>query len=389
MSMLKDSSPMKMKRQSILFCMRYPDDQGFVWRTVSRLRDMVAGNLGEFDCYIAFPELTGRSVHQFEHLKPIELDGYTLAARDKEKLSHFAQEQKLAAIVYMSAMPSTLDMAFLKSLKVATITTENDSFDHTQRNSLVKKAAKFILRRILHRQIHDLHIANAVKQGEWLASFAQIPKDRIVVAPNGIDCTRFIPAGDTSAPRLDPALRWVICVSQARPEKRVDMIIRTAARIMKQEQFSDVAFAYVGDGAMAPAWKQLAADLHISDRFHFVGQQQDLLPYYQAATLMVHAAKRESFGLVLAEAMACELPVVACAAAGPMEIIDNGVTGTLVGLNDEDGFQAAVEFYLQEPTIAMQHGKAGRERAEQRFSIHRQARDIANAIRQVVNKDRD
>ena len=378
-----------MDRRAILFCMRYPDDQGFVWRTVSRLRDMVAGNLDEFDCYIAFPELTGHSVHRFEHVQAVEIDCYTLAEDDKDRLRRFVEERNVAAIVYMSALPSTLDMAFLKSLGVATINTEEDSFDHAQRDPLFKKAAKFLLRRVLHRQIHDLHVANAASQGQWLASYAQIPKNRIVVVPNGIDCTHYVPPQSGTQPCLDPAFRWVLCVSQARAEKRVDLIIRAAARILKQDAFADVAFAYVGDGAMVPEWQRLARDLHIDHRFHFAGQQMDLLPYYQSATLMVHAAERESFGLVLAEAMACGLPVVACAAAGPTEIIDNGTTGTLVALHDEAGLRDAIEFYLRHPEVAEQHGKAGRERATQRFSIHRQARDFANAIRNTLGNARN
>jgi glycosyltransferase involved in cell wall biosynthesis len=83
--------------------------------------------------------------------------------------------------------------------------------------------------------------------------------------------------------------------------------------------------------------------------------------------------------------MACGLPLVASAAAGPREIIDQGTTGALVDIDDESGFAAAIDQYLRNPARARQHGAAGRARVVERFSIHRQSREIAGAIRQALN----
>jgi glycosyltransferase involved in cell wall biosynthesis len=377
---------MSSSRKGILFCMRYPDDQGFVWKTIAQTRDATASALNAFQNYIAFPELTGNPVHTFRHMEPVELDCYTLDPAGKSRLKQFVEEKGIVAIVYMSAMASTLDMKFLRSLGVATINTENDSFDHSKRDSSAKKIAKFIIRRVLRRQIHDLHVANAASQGDWLTSYAQIPKNRMIVIPDGVDCTYYTPRQDESEHGyLNPDNRWVICVSQSRAEKRVDWIIRAAAHMLRQDEFADVRFVYVGDGPLLAQWRDLAKQLGLERRFHFAGAQPDLRPYYRSSSLMVHASERESFGLVLVEAMACGLPLVACAAAGPSEIVVDGKTGTLVGVDDESGFRQAVEFYLRNPTIANKHGAEGRKRAEQMFSIDRQARDIASAILAVVS----
>ncbi|MCZ8319964.1 MAG: glycosyltransferase family 4 protein [Novosphingobium sp.] len=371
-------------RPNILFCMRFPDDEGFVWKTVARLRDMVAGELAERHCYIAFPQLTGRSVHHFAHLQPVELDCYRLGQDDRQALAALVAKHQIGVIVYMSALPATLDLPFLRSLGLVTVNTEEDSYDHNQRDPHAKQLAKFVLRRVLRRQLHDLHIANSPSQGEWLARYAKIPPQRLIVVPNGIDCTHFVPAEPGQAPILDPARRWVICVSQARADKRVDLILRCAARIAAQPQFADVSFVCVGDGDQLEGWRSLAEALGIASRVLFAGQQDDLRPWYQSAFLMAHAAERESFGLVLAEAMACGLPVVASAAAGPQEIVAQGATGQLIPIDDEIGFGTAIERYLSEPKLARLHGAAGRERVCAQFSIHRQARDIAAAIRRVA-----
>lgn len=371
---------------NILFCMRYPDDEGFVWKTVARLRDMVAAELDDRQCFIAFPQLTGRSVHSFAHLGPVEIDCYRLDHGDRAALRRLVTERQIGAIVYMSALPATLDMGFLRGLGLVTINTEEDSFDPELRDPLPKRLAKFVVRRFLHRQLHDRHIANSLSQGEWLARYAQIPPERLTVIPNGVDCSHYTPGPPAKPPLLDPQRRWVICVSQARAGKRVDLILRSAARIAAQPEFADVSFVYVGAGELLEAWQRLAADLDIADRTHFAGRQENLLPWYRASCLMVHAAERESFGLVLAEAMACGLPIVASAAAGPCEIVAHGQTGQLVGIDDEAAFGAAMEAYLRDPALARAHGQAGRERAAERFSIHRQAREIAAAIRQTISR---
>ena len=373
-----------MARRAILFCMRYPDDEGFVWKTVAALRDRVAGELPEFAGLIAFPRLTGQSVHHFDHLEPVELDCYDLSPANKAALSRIVAERSVAAIVYMSALPSTLDLPFLRRLGLVTINTEEDGFHRNQRDGLAKHAAKFVVRRLLRRQLHDLHIANSEVQGEWLARYAQVPGSRLRIVPNGVDCAAFTPAAADRPEALDPRYRWVICVSQARAEKRVDLILRCAARIMAQPDLADVRLVYVGDGEMLGAWRDLAGQLGIAERVRFAGRQDDLRPYYRSSVLMAHASERESFGLAVAEAMACGLPVVASAAAGPCEIIADGVTGTLVPIDDEAAFGAALETYLRDPRLMQAHGRAGRERVVERFSIDRQAREIAAAIRSVL-----
>ncbi len=367
-------------RPGILFCMRYPDDQGFVWRTVVRVRDRIAAQLKEYESYVAFPELTGNSAHSIAHMQPVAIDCYRLADEDKARLRAFVAEHDIKAIVYMSALPTTLDMAFLHGLNVRTINTEEDSFDHRVRDSLPRQMVKFLVRRVLGRQLHDLHIANSASQGEWLTRYAKIPRARMAIAPNGIDTDHFVPATD---PREDETVH-IICAGQARREKRVDVILRCAARICAQPEFADVRFTCVGDGEMLPEWRKLADALGLGARFQFAGAQSDLLPYYQSADLMVHAAERESFGLVLAEAMACGLPVVASAAAGPCEIIVDGETGRLIALDDEDGFARAMEAYLRDPDLRAAHGAAGRTRVLDRFSMDRQVRQMAAAIRHAL-----
>ena len=71
---------------------------------------------------------------------------------------------------------------------------------------------------------------------------------------------------------------------------------------------------------MLAQWKELARNLLPATDYRFFGKQSDLRPFYHAASLFIHGAIRESFGLVLAEAMASGLPVIATRPHGPAEI---------------------------------------------------------------------
>ena len=203
-----------------------------------------------------------------------------------------------------------------------------------------------------------------------------------------MDCNHYQPGNRLKALdnlKLDSKRIWILCVSQARKEKRIDWIINSAKKIIESNPAEKIGFIYVGDGPEKNNLEKLVADLNLDKYFLLVGKQNSLIDYYQASSIMVHAASRESFGLVIAEAMACGLPVVATAAAGPTEIILDGITGKLVDIDDQIMFESAIQSYVKDESLRVSHGKSGRMRAVTHFSIDRQAREIADATRKFIN----
>lgn len=376
-------------KKSILFAMRYGDDVGFVWNTIARVRDLAAGNLRhEFDCYVAYPHLSGRPAQQLEHLRRLELDCYDMSEPALARLSEVVKEKNTVVLVYMSALPATLKLARLRAMGLRTVNTENDSFDHRHQDPLLKALIKVVTRRWFHRQIHDVHIANARSQAQYLLDHYKLPPARLRTVVNGIDCDRFRPLSlmHPAMPFLQddvlsPDRLWILCVGQARPEKRIEWVIRAALRL--RQGFPDLpfSFAYLGDGPSLQGWRDQVAQFGLGEHFKFVGARQNTAPFYQQASLMVHAAERESFGLAIVEAMACGLPVVATAAAGPTETVAHGETGILVGLDDEEAFYQAILSYLQDSELRRCHGAKGRARAVEHYSITRQASQYADVIR--------
>lgn len=378
----------KQKKSAVIFTMRYPDDAGYVWNTIAQSRDVAASHLlTDATSFIAYPKLTGSATYTSKYLSPVELDCYDYSEIGLSKIVAFIKKNNVKVIVFMSALPSTINLKALSNLGVKTVNTENDSFDSFKRDMLPVRFLKFFMRKLLKRQLHTMHLANAKSQMKFLSEYAMIPNSRLGLVRDGIDCSRFKP-GDRQAARQQLGFEQyrflIICVAQARSEKRLDFIIKAAKKIVDQRPDEYVGFLYVGDGPPVAEWKKLVDELGLTDRFKFAGRQNDLVPYYQASDLMVHAAERESFGLAIVEGMACGLPTVASAAAGPKETILDGQTGLLIDIDDFDGFINGVLRYIDDKDLTQQHGRNAHEHAVRSYSIERQGAEMAAHIVDLI-----
>ncbi len=88
------------------------------------------------------------------------------------------------------------------------------------------------------------------------------------------------------------------------------------------------------------------------------------------------------------EAMAAAVPVVALRTGAVPEMVDDGVTGLLVDVDDDEGLVRAIETLLDDPERAAAMGAAGRRRAEQRYDIDRSATALLDILREAVHRHR-
>jgi glycosyltransferase involved in cell wall biosynthesis len=108
--------------------------------------------------------------------------------------------------------------------------------------------------------------------------------------------------------------------------------------------------------------------------------------FYDRAAVVCVPSLREGYGMAAAEAMAHGRPVVASAAGGLLDLVEDGVTGLLVPPGDVPALRAAIERLLGDPELRARLGAAGRERARERFSPEAAAQATLAAYRDALSR---
>jgi len=199
------------------------------------------------------------------------------------------------------------------------------------------------------------------------------------VIPNGLDIRMFrdaTPAGDL------PEGRRVAWVGRLDRQKGFPVALR-AFELVAQDH-DDLHLIVAGDGRDRSAVDSLPPS--VRKRVVMLGAvpHDRLPPYLAACDVFVGAATgQESFGMVLVEAMAAGLPVVATDIAGYREVVRDGMDGLLVPPSDADALAAALRRVLDDPALAERLAGAGRTRAEG-FSWDVVATRLEEAYREIV-----
>jgi glycosyltransferase involved in cell wall biosynthesis len=375
-------------RPTVVFAMRYPDDVGLVWASQANVYAVTAAELAsEAAPLLCFPVLTEKPAFDTPWTKRLACDWYdTHTPASREAIAAAALEHHVRVVVYMGCPGESVDWKLFRRLGIRTLNYEVDSYPTDATQPWYKWAVKKVLRGLLHRGVHCRYAANSIQQRDFLLRFAALPASRLDTVVNGVDVERFSPGSppDPAALGLPATDNYIVSVSQARAEKRVDVLIDAARAILDERPGASLTFVHVGGGPCLEEWKARAAALGLGDRFQFAGSKADVLPYHRLATVFVHAAERESFGFAVVEAMACGKPVVAAKSPGPCEVIVQGETGLLVGQKDPSAFARAIPALLDDRSRRERMGAAGRERAVRLYDIRRQSRELADVIRKLL-----
>lgn len=141
--------------------------------------------------------------------------------------------------------------------------------------------------------------------------------------------------------RILPEEKIIIHVSNFRPVKRVQDVVRTFEKITKE---IPAKLLLVGDGPEMTVVCKLVKKLNIADKVLFLGKQDSVEELYSISDLMLLLSEKESFGLVALEAMACGVPCIGTNVGGIPEVIDHGQSGFICELGDiEDISDKAID----------------------------------------------
>ncbi|MFH1417988.1 MAG: glycosyltransferase family 4 protein [Planctomycetota bacterium] len=204
-----------------------------------------------------------------------------------------------------------------------------------------------------------------------IAKRLKLPPGSFDVVANGVDTDRFSPSDDraTIRRRLElPADRFIVLtVGNLKPIKGHDVLLKAVRKLGADAD--RMTFVLVGRD-YAEGKLRRRADTHLRGRdIRFVGEQQDVLPYYQAADAFVLPSLWEGLSNALLEAMSCGLPAVATAVGGNRDLIEDGRTGLLVEPNATNQLAAAIRSLIADEANRATMAEAGRQEVLARFSL--------------------
>jgi glycosyltransferase involved in cell wall biosynthesis len=203
------------------------------------------------------------------------------------------------------------------------------------------------------------HADAVITPSQYLARIVagwSVPAERLFVIPNAYYFAAIRSSHEN--PRVD-----LVTAGRLIPLKRVDALIRMSA---EHGWTLDV----IGDGPERNSLERLTAELGaVGVRFRGVLPAHEVPAAIARGKVFVLNSCVETFSHVLLEAMATAVPVVARAVGGIPEVVENGVQGWLVPVDDDGAFIAAISELLTNPEKRGQMGEAGKERVRSSFSL--------------------
>ena len=170
--------------------------------------------------------------------------------------------------------------------------------------------------------------------------------------------------GDNPPDDVPDGARILLAVARLTPQKGIDVAIRALPLLS-----DDTVLVVLGEGPERDVLGRLAHELGVDHRVRLAGRVPDVAAWLRRATLLVHPARWEGFGLGVLEGMLAGLPIVASNVSSLPELVVDGETGILVLPDDPSALALGIASALEQPQL----GAAGRERAHREFSIARMA----------------
>lgn len=187
---------------------------------------------------------------------------------------------------------------------------------------------------------------------------AGAPPERLQRLGRGVDTSLFSPAHRDSTYRASIAPNGeliLVCVCRLAPEKGFEFLAAVVKRLVQRTSMSRPVKMLIVGGNRNPVVERRIRALFgdVQETVVFTGflTGRDLARAYAVGDVFLHCSVTETFGLVVLEAMASAVPVVARDQGGPSDIVQHGRTGFLVSPGDVDGFVVAVQRVAEDDAL--------------------------------------
>ncbi len=259
-------------------------------------------------------------------------------------------------------------------------------------NHSKQRGVKGAISRAAHRWVnsridHFIAISEAARAG--ILDRGEAPREVVTVIPNGIcapDESRLTPPREIRAELGVGEAPLVVCVARLDPEKDVATLVAAMKEVTGR--LPEARCVVAGDGTVRGEVEKAIADHGVGQAVKLLGFRTDALSIINAADVFVLPSLAEPFGLVLLEAMALDIPVVATRAGGPLEIVVDQQTGLLVTPSAPGEMAAALLELLSDSGRRREMGRRGKARFIEHYTVDRMSNAAVGVYQSVLARDR-
>ncbi len=212
------------------------------------------------------------------------------------------------------------------------------------------------------------------------------PNRDITVTPFGVDADLFSPA-EQKVVNERPVIG---IVKYLEPVYDIPLLIKAFAITYHNSTDVKPILSITGGGPLKDELVALAESLGVGDSvfFHDTIKNAEVPKTVRGFDIFVNCSIRESFGVAVVEAMACEIPVVVTNAPGYREVVVDGETGIVLPDRDPETMAAAFRKLLDDPALRERYGKAGRKRVLENYVWDNNVTTMENLYISVAEKYR-
>jgi glycosyltransferase involved in cell wall biosynthesis len=178
---------------------------------------------------------------------------------------------------------------------------------------------------------------------------------------------------------IDPQQRMLLVVGRLVVQKGHAVLLEAIPKMSNKQ----AVFTFVGEGPLREQLAQRARDLNVEPRVLFLGARTDVSELLSAADVFVQPSLWEGLSIALLEALRAGLPVIATRVEGVVDAVQDEASALLVAPNDPAALAGAIDRLLADEPLRGQLSKAGRQIAEQKYTIDAMCLAYENLIKEL------